>query len=69
MRISKGALLVVVAFLVPFVVELRTALSWVGIKLSVLESVGLAGLFVLAIVAWAVWSPNGDAEAEPSRSS
>ncbi|ELY91588.1 hypothetical protein [Natrinema altunense] len=69
MRISKGALLVVIAVLVPFVVEFRTALSWFGIELSILESLVLGGMAVLAVVLWAVWPPNGNAEAELSGSS
>ncbi|RZH69293.1 CbaC protein [Natrinema altunense] len=69
MRISKGALLVVIAVLVPFVVEFRTALSWFGIELSILESLVLGCAAVLAVVLWAVWPPNGNAEAELSGSS
>ncbi|WP_226005261.1 CbaC protein [Natrinema salinisoli] len=69
MRISKGALLVVIAILVPFIVEFRTVLSWFGVEISVLESLVLGAVVVLAIVIWAVWPPNGDAEAEPTRSS
>ncbi|WP_254522686.1 CbaC protein [Natrinema caseinilyticum] len=67
MRISEGALLVVLVMLVPFVVELRTALSWFGVELTVLET-GVIGIAVaLAIVVWAVWSPNGDTNGESSR--
>ncbi|QSX01048.1 CbaC protein [Haloterrigena alkaliphila] len=66
MRISKTSLVIVGALLVPVVVELRTALSWFGVELSILESVALAAVFVLAIVVWAVWPPDGDAETEPS---
>ncbi|QCS43828.1 CbaC protein [Natrinema versiforme] len=62
MRISPGALLVVVAVLVPFVVEFRTALSWFGVELSVLESVALAGVFVLGLLVWAMWPQNGGDE-------
>lgn len=51
MRISKGALLVVVAVLVPIVVEFRTALSWFGIELSVLETVVVGLAVVVAVVA------------------
>ncbi|WP_226480983.1 CbaC protein [Natrinema amylolyticum] len=68
MRISKGALLVVVAVLVPFVVEFRTALTWLGIELSVLESVALAGALVLGLVIWALWPEDENAETEPSGS-
>jgi hypothetical protein len=68
MRISKGALLVVVAVLVPFVVELRTALSWFGVELSIAETAALGAAVILAVVIWAVWPPNGDADPEPSGS-
>ncbi|WP_226040312.1 CbaC protein [Natrinema sp. DC36] len=68
MRISKGALLVVIAVLVPVIVELRTALSWFGIELSILESLGLGAVLILGLVLWAAWPPNGDAETDPSSS-
>ncbi|QRV16595.1 CbaC protein [Haloterrigena salifodinae] len=68
MRISKAGLLVVAAIIIPIVVEFRTALSWFGIELSVLEGVALAVAIVLAIVVWAVWPSdgNGNAETEPT---
>jgi len=54
MRISKGALLVTVAILVPVIVEFRTALSWFGITLSVFETIVLGLAVVTAILLWAV---------------
>ena len=65
MRISKGGLLVIMAFLAPLIVELRTVLSWFGLRLSVTETAVLGGALVLAVLAWALWPPNGDAEVEP----
>ncbi|RQH01830.1 CbaC protein [Natrarchaeobius oligotrophus] len=59
MRISMGALLVVVAFTVPLFVELRTVLSWVGVELTVLESVALAAVAIAALLVWALW-PESD---------
>lgn len=59
MRVSKAGLLVTLAFAAPFLVELRTVLSWVGIELSVLESVALGAAVVAAIVVWA-FLPEGD---------
>ncbi|SDK46488.1 CbaC protein [Natronorubrum texcoconense] len=53
MRISKGALLVVLAFTVPLIVELRTVLVWVNIDLSVLESAALGLVIVGLVVVWA----------------
>ncbi len=64
MRISKGALLVVVAVLVPIVVELRTALSWFGVELSVLETVVLGLAVVAALLAWAAWPQEDDTAVE-----
>lgn len=54
MRISKGTLLVVVAILVPFIVEFRTALSWFGITLSIFETAVLGLTVVLTLLVWAV---------------
>ena len=65
MRISKGGLLVIMAFLAPLIVELRTVLSWFGLRLSVTETVVLGGALVIAILVWALWPPNGDTEVEP----
>ncbi|GAB3672967.1 CbaC protein [Halopiger thermotolerans] len=61
MRISRGSLLVVLAVLVPIVVELRTALSWFGIYLSVLETVAIGVVVAAAIVIWAVLPSRRDA--------
>ncbi|QCC60330.1 CbaC protein [Natrinema thermotolerans] len=68
MRLSKGALLVVIAVLIPFVIEFRTALSWFGITLSVLET-GVVGLaVVIALLAWAMWPQEDGAAMESHRS-
>ncbi|QLG50979.1 CbaC protein [Natrinema halophilum] len=66
MRISGGALLVVLAMLIPFVVELRTALSWFGVELTLLETSVIGSAAALAIIAWAVWPPNDDANGKSS---
>ncbi|ADD07296.1 CbaC protein (plasmid) [Natrialba magadii ATCC 43099] len=63
MRISKGALLIVIAFTAPLIVELRTVLAWVNVELTVLESVVLSiGLIVLILV-WALWPQEGTPQA------
>lgn len=67
MRISKGALLVIVAILVPIIVEFRTALSWFGITLSVFETIVLGLAVVTAILLWAVWPLSENAEMESLR--
>ncbi|WP_090384113.1 CbaC protein [Natronobacterium texcoconense] len=63
MRISKAALLILVAFIVPIVVELRTVLAWFHVELTVLESIVLAVAMIAAVLLWAVWPENG---AEPN---
>lgn len=68
MRISRGALLVAIAFTVPFAVELRTILVWVDIEITLLESIALGAAMALAIVAYALWpEPDGDPEPSGSR--
>lgn len=66
MGISRAALLVLLALVVPVVVELRTALVWAGIHLTVLESIALGALFAAAIVAWAIWSGDDTNATEPT---
>lgn len=61
MRISKGGLLVVLAFIAPVIVELRTVLAWFGVELSVLESVVLSVVVVVAILIWA-FLPDDEGE-------
>ncbi|EMA31890.1 hypothetical protein [Halobiforma nitratireducens] len=64
MRISKGALLVVLAFTVPVVVELRTVLSWIDVQLTVLETVLVGAAMVLAILVWALWPVDEDGDGD-----
>ncbi|AGB17564.1 hypothetical protein Halru_2997 [Halovivax ruber XH-70] len=59
MRIDPALLLVVLVLAVPFIVELRTVAAWVGIDLSLLQTV-LIGVAILgAIVVWAVTGDSG----------
>ncbi|WP_440766946.1 CbaC protein [Natronorubrum sp. DTA7] len=60
MRISKGALLVVLAFTVPLVVELRTVLAWVNIDLSLFESAAIGLVIVGLVVVWALLPERED---------
>ncbi|OLZ41986.1 CbaC protein [Natrinema saccharevitans] len=69
MRISEGALLVVLAMLVPFIVELRTALSWFGIKLTILETLILGSVITLAVLVWAMRPEKNDTNGGSSRPS
>lgn len=60
MRISKGALLVVLAVSVPFIVELRVVFGWFGIEVTALETVALGAVVFAVILAWAFLPGNGD---------
>ena len=60
MRISPASLLVVLALVVPFIVEFRTVAAWIGIELSIVQTV-LVGVVVLgAIVVWALLPETGE---------
>lgn len=65
MRISPAALAVLLAFTVPIVVELRTVLAWVGIEVTVVESLLVGAVMVVAVLAWAFW-PDHDGSESPS---
>ncbi|SFC65557.1 hypothetical protein SAMN05444422_11359 [Halobiforma haloterrestris] len=67
MRVSPEALLVAAAFIVPFAVEFRTVLSWVGIELTALETALLGLGMILALLAWAFRPADDDSEERPKR--
>ena len=70
MRISPAGLLVVLALAVPFVVQLRTVLAFLGIHISALQTVVLGALILAAIVLWAVFPESGgEADDETSKRS
>lgn len=66
MRISRAGLLVVIAIMVPILVELRTVLAYFSVSISVMETVLIGALAVGALVLWAVFPttdtnrPNGE---------
>lgn len=56
-KISRLGLLVILAFLTPLIVELRTVAGFVGISLSVPMYIGIsAGLVVIVLLAVAAWN-------------
>lgn len=56
-RISQGGLLVILAFLVPVIVELRTVAGLLGVSLSTTQYLVTAAVLVVAVlVAVAVWN-------------
>lgn len=60
-RISRGGLLVILAFLVPVIVELRTLAGFLGIRLSTTEFLVVASALVIAVLGFvAVWNMRAD---------
>lgn len=56
-RISQGGLLVILAFLVPVIVELRTIAGFLGVRLSTTGYLAAAAVLVVAVLAAvAVWN-------------
>ena len=53
MRISPEALLVLIAITIPFLVQLRTVLFYIGFEPTVAQSVGSGIVVIGAIVLWA----------------
>lgn len=66
-RVTRGGLLVILAFLVPVIVELRTLAGLFGVALSTMQYLlAAAGLVVAVLAVVAVWNlriaragPNG----------
>lgn len=69
MRISKEALLIVLAFTVPFVVEFRTVLAWFNVELTVFESLLLGAALIVAILVWALFPQDSSRDTDASGSS
>ncbi|QLD86112.1 CbaC protein [Natronomonas halophila] len=60
-RISRGGLLVILAFLVPVIVELRTLAGFLGIRLSTTQFLVAAVALVVAVLGFvAVWNMRAD---------
>lgn len=54
MRIDPGTLLVLIAIMVPFIVQIRTVASFVGIEVSVGHNVTIGVIAIGALVLWAL---------------
>lgn len=68
-RITRGGLLVILAFLVPVIVELRTIAGLLGFDLSATQYLAVATALVLAVlVAIGLWNLRaGNDEANASK--
>ncbi|WP_265110061.1 CbaC protein [Halosolutus halophilus] len=64
MRISKGALLVVLALLAPLLVELRTVLAWFDVELSVAQTALIGLVLVSVILVWAFLPEDENGESD-----
>ncbi|MCU4925751.1 CbaC protein [Halobacteria archaeon AArc-dxtr1] len=62
MRISPAKLLILLAFILVIVVELRTVLAFFGVEVTVLESLVLGVVAILALLAWMFAPSSGESE-------
>lgn len=62
MRTSPARLLIVLAFVLVIVVELRTVLAFFEVRVTVLESVVIGVVAILAILVWAFWPSSESAD-------
>ncbi|MCU4752444.1 CbaC protein [Halobacteria archaeon AArc-curdl1] len=63
MRISRGALLVLLAFSIPILVELRTVLSFFNIELSLTATMLIGAVVLGLIVFWATFPERNQSNA------
>ena len=54
MRISWGALLVLIGISIPFIVQARTVLVYFGYNLTVVQSLTFGAVVIGAIILWAM---------------
>lgn len=59
MRISPGVLLVIIALLVPTLVQLRTVLFYFDVHLSLAQTALIGAIIVAVLILWAIWPENG----------
>lgn len=62
MRTSPAHILLVIAFCLVIVVELRTVLAFFDLELSVVGAAVLALVVIVAVLVWAVYPPGEDPE-------
>ncbi len=63
MRISRGALLVVLAFSIPILIELRTVLGFFNIELSLTATMLIGAAVLGLIVFWATFPERNQSNA------
>lgn len=65
MRIEPATLLVLIAILIPFIVQLRTVAGFIGVELSVQLHAAIGVFIIGALVMWALMPANGTATRTP----
>ena len=65
MRISPERLLVVLAILLPFIVQIRTVAGFVGVTVTVEQNIAIGVLIIAAVVVWALMPQNGSPTSTP----
>ena len=62
MRVHPALLLVLIALTIPLVVEFRTVTVWLGVELTIGQTVGIGVLIVVALLAWTVFSDSNGSQ-------
>lgn len=60
MRIAAPRVLLLIALWLVVLVELRTALGFFEVQLSVLETAVIGAVTIAAFLLWALWPSDGD---------
>ena len=64
MRISPPRLLILIALLLVVLIELRTALAFFDVEITVNQLVGLGVVTMSALLIWALWPADGASDPE-----
>ncbi|WP_254863029.1 CbaC protein [Halovivax gelatinilyticus] len=64
MRISPPRLLILIALLLVVLIELRTALAFFDVEITVNQLVGLGVVTMGALLIWALWPADGASDPE-----
>ena len=65
MRLSPGQLLVLLAILVPFIVQIRTVAGFVGITVTIEQNIAIGALIIAAVLIWVLMPQNGSPTSTP----
>ncbi len=66
MRIAPAHLLVLLAVLLPFIVQIRTVAGFLGLEVTVAQNAAIGALIILAVILWAMMPEDGSNARTPN---